>query len=164
MKAQMAGLVQIGLILVAITATASFATDVKTDYDHAVNFGQYATYTWDKVRVADEYRGQQIKSAVNAAIAGKLWTQVAAGGDISISATEIERSHRRNLAHNRSTTIDSRYEVDTLEIDLFDAKTNNLIWRGTVSDTLSNSSEQNIGNLDKGVQKLFEHFPPQTKK
>ena len=160
----MAGLVQIGLILVAFTATASFATDVKTVYDHAVNFGQYTTYTWDKVRIADAYRCEQIKSAVNAAIAGKRWTQVASGGDISISATEIERSRRRNLAHNRSTSIDSRYETDTLEIDLFDTKTNNLIWRGTVSDTLSNRSEQSIENLDKGVQKLFEHFPPQTKK
>ena len=164
MKTQRAGRVQIGLILVAFTATASFATGVKTDYDHTVNFGQYSTYSWDKVRIADAYQGQQIKSAVNAAIAGKRWTQVATGGDISISATEIDRSHRRNLAHNRSTTIDSHYEIDTLEIDLFDAKTNNLIWRGTVSDELSNSSEQKFENLDKGVQKLFEHFPPQTKK
>jgi hypothetical protein len=54
--------------------------------------------------------------------------------------------------------------VGTLVIDLFDANTKTLIWRGSSSDTLSNKSGTNIKNLDKGVQKMFEHFPPDPKK
>jgi len=54
--------------------------------------------------------------------------------------------------------------VGTLVIDLFDTKTKQLIWRGTASDTLSNNSNKNIENLNKGVEKLFKKFPPGSSK
>jgi hypothetical protein len=54
--------------------------------------------------------------------------------------------------------------VGTLIVDLFDANTKTLIWRGSSSDTLSNTSDKNIKNLDKGVQKMFVHFSPGEKK
>jgi hypothetical protein len=50
-----------------------------------------------------------------------------------------------------------------LDVDLFDAKTKNLVWRGSATDTLSNNSDKNIKKLKSSVQKLFEHFPPQQK-
>ncbi|HWF46702.1 MAG TPA: DUF4136 domain-containing protein, partial [Bryobacteraceae bacterium] len=56
------------------------------------------------------------------------------------------------------------YKVGTLVVDLFDASNKQLIWRGSASDTLSDKSEKNIKNLDKGVQKMFDHFPPGEKK
>jgi len=48
-------------------------------------------------------------------------------------------------------------------VDLFDSKTKTLIWRGSANDTLSDQSDKNIKNLDKAVNKLFEHFPPGKK-
>jgi Domain of unknown function (DUF4136) len=48
--------------------------------------------------------------------------------------------------------------------DLFDAKTKQLIWKGAASDTLSNNSNKNIKNLDKGVEKMFKQFPPGSSK
>jgi len=47
---------------------------------------------------------------------------------------------------------------------MFDANTKQLIWRGSSSDTLSDKSDNNIKNLDKGVQKMFHQFPPEPKK
>jgi hypothetical protein len=61
-----------------------------------------------------------------------------------------------------TTTVDT-YKVGTLVVDLFDAHSKTLIWRGSSSDTLSDKSEKNIENLDKGVQKMFDHFPPDVK-
>jgi len=49
-------------------------------------------------------------------------------------------------------------------VDLFDTNTKNLIWRGSSSYTLSKDSAKNIKNLDNGVQKIFDHFPPNEKK
>ena len=63
-----------------------------------------------------------------------------------------------------ATTTEDTYKVGTLVVDLFDAKTKKIIWRGSSSDTLSSKSDKNIKDLDKGVQKLFEHFPPSPKK
>jgi hypothetical protein len=45
-----------------------------------------------------------------------------------------------------------------LVVDLFDANTQKLIWRGSSSDTLSDKSDKNIKNSDKDVQKMFDHF------
>jgi len=54
--------------------------------------------------------------------------------------------------------------VGTLVVDLFDAKTKQLVWRGNSSDTLSNNSNKNIQNLDKDVAKMFKQFPPDSSK
>jgi hypothetical protein len=51
-----------------------------------------------------------------------------------------------------------------LVVDLFGTKTKTLLWRGTSSDTLSNNSDKNIKNLDKGVEKMFKNFPPGASK
>ncbi|HWO39103.1 MAG TPA: DUF4136 domain-containing protein, partial [Candidatus Acidoferrum sp.] len=62
-----------------------------------------------------------------------------------------------------ATTTTETYQVGTLVVDLFDAKTKSLTWRGSSSDTLSNNADKNTKNLDKGVQKMFSHFPPEAK-
>ncbi len=63
-----------------------------------------------------------------------------------------------------ATTTTENYKVGTLVVDLFDANSENLIWRGSASDTLSDKSQKNINNLGKGVQKIFDHFPPRGNK
>jgi hypothetical protein len=53
------------------------------------------------------------------------------------------------------------YKVGTLVVDLFDAENRKLVWRAVSSDTLSDKSDKNIKNLNKGMQKMFRHFPPE---
>ena len=57
-------------------ATVSFAQQVKTDYDHNANFGQYKTYSWEKVQTKDPLMVDRIKSAVNSALTAKGWTEL----------------------------------------------------------------------------------------
>jgi len=45
---------------------------------------------------------------------------------------------------------------------MFDSSTKELLWRGSASNTLSNKSNTNIKNLDKGVQKMFKNYPPKA--
>jgi hypothetical protein len=159
-------------------ATASFAQQVKTDYDRGTDFSHYKTYSWQKVRTADALWVDRIKEAVNSALAAKGWTQVESGGDVAIVAIEMTKNQQSlNTFYNgfgggwrwgggfgdATTTVDN-YKVGTLVVDLFDANTKKLIWRGASSDTLSDKSDKNIKNLDKGVQKMFDHFPPDAKK
>jgi hypothetical protein len=163
----------------ALTA-ASLAQQVKTDYDHSANFGQYKTYSWEKVQTRDPLLVDRIKNAVNGALTAKGWTQVDSGGDVSIVAMEITKNQQTlNTFYDGfgggwrfggfgglgdATTTTETYKVGDLVVDLFDAKTKNLIWRGSSSDTLSNNADKNTKNLDKGVQKMFAHFPPEAKK
>ena len=180
MKLRKAVFVLMGMML--LFAGKLSAQQVKTDYDRNTNFGQYKTYSWEQVKTKDALDVDRIKSAVNATLAAKGWTQVDSGGDVCIVAIEITRNQQTlNTFYDgfgggwgwrrfggggfgEATTTTETYKVGTLVLDLFDAKTKQLIWRGTSSDTLSNNSDKNIKNLDKGVDKMFKHFPPGASK
>jgi hypothetical protein len=160
-------------------STATLAQQVKTDYDRGANFNQYKTFSWEKVQTQDPLWIDRIKSAVNATLTAKGLTAVESGGDIAIVAIETTQTQRTlNTFYDgmgggwrwrggggfgdATTTVDT-YKVGTLVVDLFDAHTKTIIWRGSSSDTLSDKSDKNIKNLDKGVQKMFDHFPPENK-
>ena len=167
----------VGIVL--LFASASVAQQVKTDYDRSANFSQYKTYSWEKVQTQDQLWVDRIKEAVNTALAAKGLTPVESGGDMAIVAIEMTKNQqtlntfydgfgggwgwRRGGGFGDATTTTDTYKVGTLVVDLFDAHTKKLIWRASASDTLSDKSDKNIKNLDKGVQKMFDHFPPGQK-
>ena len=180
MKTQKIVFVLIGVML--LFAGNASAQQVKTDYDRSANFAQYKTYSWEHVKTQDPLDVDRIKTAVNAALAAKGWTQVDSGGDVSIVAMEITRNQQTlNTFYDglgggwgwrrfgggglgEATTTTETYKVGTVVVDLFDTKTKQLIWRGAESDTLSSNSNKNIKNLDKGVEKMFKQFPPGSSK
>jgi hypothetical protein len=178
MKLQRAVIVLVGMML--LFAGKSSAQEVKTDYDRSANFGKYKTFSWEQVKTKDSLDVDRIKSAVNAALAAKGWTQVDSGGDVSIVAIETtQKQQTLNTFYDgfgggwrwrgfggigEATTTTDTYKVGTLVVDLFDTNAKTLLWRGTSSDTLSNNSNKNIKNLDKGVDKMFKHFPPDSSK
>jgi len=178
MKTQITTFASAGIALVMLVfASAAFA-EVKTDYDRGADFTQYKTYSWEKVQTQDPLWVARIKDAVNSDLEAKGLTPVPSGGDIAIVAVEMTKNQRTlNTFYdgfgggwrwgggfgNATTTVDN-YKVGTLVVDLFDAKTKTLIWRGASSDTLSSKSDKNIKNLDKGVNEMFAHFPPDAKK
>src|SRR5258708_9726390 len=82
----------VGLMLVL--ATVSFAQQVKTDYDHSANFGQYKTYSWEKVQTNDPLVVDRIKSAVNSALAAKGLTEAPSGGDVEVFAIETTQNQQ----------------------------------------------------------------------
>ena len=174
MKLQSKIATSLGLML--LLTCVSFAQRVKTDYDHSANFGQYKTYTWEKIQTKDPLLVDRIKSAVNSALAAKGWTEVPSAGDVEVFAIETtQNQHTLDTFYNGfgggrrwggfggfgdATTTVETYKVGTLVIDLFDAKTEKLIWRSSSTDTLSDNADKNTKNLDKGVNKMFQHFPP----
>jgi hypothetical protein len=180
MKLQRIVLALVGVIF--LFAGALPAQEVKTDYDRSANFAQYKTYSWEHVKTKDPLDVDRIKSAVNAALAAKGLTQVDSGGDVSVIAIEMTQNQQTlNTFYDgfgggwgwrrfgggglgEATTTTETYKVGTLVVDLYDAKTKTLIWRGSASDTLSNNSDKNIKNLDKGVEKMFKKFPPGSSK
>jgi Domain of unknown function (DUF4136) len=178
MRSKKAVFVLTGIVL--WLASAVSAQQVKTDYDRNANFAQYKTYSWEQVKTKDLLDIERIKNAVNATLGTKGWTQVDSGADVSIVAMEITHEQQTlNTFYDgfdggwrwrgfgdfgEATTTTDTYKVGTLVIDLFDTKTKDLLWRGSSTDMLSNNSDKNIKNLDRGVEKLFKHFPPGSSK
>jgi hypothetical protein len=50
-----------------------------------------------------------------------------------------------------------------LVVDIFDAKSKSLMFRGTATDELSDKPEKNIKKMDKASNKMFKDFPPGSK-
>ena len=133
------------------------------------------------MQTSDPLVVDRIKSAVNGALAANGWTLVSSGGDVEVFAVETTKDQQtldtfyNGFGGGRrwggfgggfgdATTTTETYKVGTLVIDLFDGKTEKLIWRGSSSDTLSDKAAKNTQNLDKGVKKMFAHFPPSASK
>jgi Domain of unknown function (DUF4136) len=165
-------------LLALAVVGAAFAQHVKTDFDHQANFGQYKTYSWQEIKPANSLWDARIKNAVDAQLAAKGWTKVDIGGDVAVVAigtTQTQRSLQTFYdgfgggwgwrrfgggGFGESTTTEQDYKEGTLVVDMYDAKTKQLIWRGSAEDTLSDKEAKNEKNLDKGVAKMFKGFPP----
>jgi len=169
------------LFFMALLGSA-FAQKVQTDFDHQANFSQYKTYSWQEIKPANSLWDARIKNAVDAQLAAKGWTQVPSGGDVAVVAIKTTQTQRSlqtfydgigggwgwrrfgGGGFGESTTTEQDYKEGTLVIDLYYAKTKQLIWRGSAQDTLSDKAAQNEKNLDKGVAKMFKAFPPNSAK
>src|ERR1035438_8977334 len=92
MKIQRTIFVSAGIAL--LFATASFAQQVKTDYDRSADFNKYRTYSWEKVQTQDQLWVDRIKGAVNAALTAKGLTLVESGGDVAIVAIETTQDQQ----------------------------------------------------------------------
>ncbi len=161
----------VGTMFFVVMLGTAFAQHIKTDFDHQANFSQYQykTYSWQEIKPANSLWDARIKNAVDAQLAAKGWTQVDNGGDVAIVAiktTQTQRTLRwRGMGgFGQSTTTEQDYKEGTLVVDLYDAKTKQLIWRGSAQDTLSDKATKNEKNLDKGVAKMFKAFPPGSAK
>jgi hypothetical protein len=158
-------------VLLSLT-TAAFCREIKTDYDHHVNFSQYRTYSWAKVETPNPLWVDRIKESVDRQLQKKGWNQVPSDGDVTIMAigTTRERPTLRTFydafpgwrwgGFGESTTWVSNYEVGTLVIDMFDTRSKKLIWRGSASDTLPDNPDKALKDLEKSTEKMFERFPP----
>lgn len=159
-------------------ASSALAQQVQTDFDKRVNFSQYKTYSWKQVQVKNDLWEPRIKDAINGQLAAKGWQLVDDGGDVvivAIGTTRIQRTldtfyngfgggwRWRGGGFGTATTTERDYKEGTLVVDMFDAKSKDLIWRGNAEDMVSGNPEKNEKKLDKAVVKMFKKFPPQAK-
>jgi Domain of unknown function (DUF4136) len=163
--------------LLTLLASAAFAQDVKTDYDHHANFERYHTYSWAKVQTDDPLWQSRITDAVDKDLQAKGWQKVDSGGDVMLTAVGAVHNQKQYQTFydgfgpgwrwgglgGETTTTAVNYRVGTLVLDMYDAQNKQLIWRGSSSDTLASKPEKNENKLDKAVDKLFKDFPPKEK-
>jgi len=168
----------VGFALMMVFANAVFAQNVKTDYDKNANFAGYKTFMWIKEpKTTNPLTKERVMSGVNAALTARGLKLVTSDADLCIAAHAATTEERSlNTFYNgfgggwrwgggfgsATTTVDT-YEVGTLVVDIFDARTKDAVWRGTSSKTLSGNPEKNAESLNKAIEKMFKNFPPGSK-
>jgi hypothetical protein len=158
-------------------ACIAWAANLVTDYDHHADFSRYHTYSWLGVKAGDSLWQDRIMAAVDAQLAAKGWTKVPSGGSAEVSA--FGRTTERDTMETFydgfpgwgwrhwgggmgiATTDVIPERVGNLTVDIFDAGTKQLIWRGRASDVLSSKPEKNDKKMDHAVEEMFKKFPPE---
>ena len=167
-----------------LLGTAALAQDVKVDFDKDANFAAVKTFD---IKIGTSWNNQISEKRVLDEIAQSLvekgWKRVDANPDALVllhGATEKQKSLNTfysgmggyggygyrgwgGMGTGTATTTTSEYLVGTLVVDIFDAKTKGLMYRGTASDELSDKPEKNQKKLAKASDKLFKNFPPGSK-
>lgn len=164
----------------ALAGACVLFAKVTTDYDRTADFGRYHTYSIIKVQAENQLWDDRISSAINTQLTNKGWQNVPSGGDAAVAAYGSTRTRREiETWYNgwgggwgwrrgwggpgiATTTVD-RIPVGQLNVDIFDAQTKKLIWRGSSTDTLSDKPEKNINKLNKAVASMFKNFPPKSR-
>jgi hypothetical protein len=175
--------VMLGIGLVAGMARSASAQDVKTDYDKAVDFSKYKTFS---TKIATSWGNplgeKRALEIIEKAFAGKGWKKVdEASADALVmihGATQVKRDLNTfysgyggygyrgygGMGMGTATTTVNEYTVGTMVLDIFDAKSKQLIWRGTGSDELSDKPDKNQKKVEKATEKMFKNFPPKPGK
>ena len=172
-------------VALVFASAAAFAQDVKTDFDKNANFAAIKTFA---VKIGTSWNNPISEKRVTDEIAQTLtekgWTKTDANPDALVllhGATEKQKSLNTFYSGmggyggygyrgwggmggmGTATTTTSEYLVGTLVVDIFDAKSKQLVFRGTATDELSDKPEKNVKKLDKASSKMFKDFPPGSK-
>ena len=164
------------VLLLLLSACTS--VDVKTDHDPSTDFSRYSTYYWKRLPdTGNPLMDGRIVSAVDGQLYGKGLrkvpvqdAQTALAADVATrEAQQIYTFHDNwgpgwhGWGWRGPVTTTSRvltYQVGTLVLDLYDARSKDAIWRGTASDTLSNNPKNVKRSMEEGVRQIFAKFPP----
>jgi len=164
------------------TNSDALAGQLKSDYDHGVDFSKYHTYSWGTVTTTNPFYVERVKQAVGESLRARGWRMVPSGGDSTIFAhdrvhneQEVETTYvgmggwgggwgwgrwggMGGMGDATTDTVDVR--VGRLAVDIFDSKSKDLLWRGSATEDLSDNSGKNSKKLAGDIAKLFRDFPP----
>jgi hypothetical protein len=161
---------------VLLTTLIAYTQKVETDYDHQFNFTQLHTFRVDYGSVWNNpLQQQRAKDDIVRELTSKGWFEAKEGEQPSAvvvlhGATQQEKSLDTwysgggwGWGPGMATTTVNTIHVGTLVVDIFDAQTKRLVFRGKASDDISDKPEKNAKKIDKAIQKMFKNFPPQEK-
>ncbi len=168
----------ITVIGVALLGTIAVAQSVNYDYDRSANFSKYRTYAWTRGTVLpDELNHKRVVSAIDSQLEAKGLFRVNeereadvlvayhANFDESVQINGFSTSYGLPRFGGVSGTATAQKVVNgTLVVDLMDARTRSIVWRGSAERDLDPSAkpETRDKNINKAAEKIFKHYPPAT--
>ena len=161
----------------ALLGTIALAQNVTYDFDRSTNFNGFKTYTWVRgTNLADELNHHRVVSAIDTQLAAKRLTKVDESAspdllvayhasfdkDLQITGFSSGWGGYRFAGTRTGTARAEKILVGTLGVDLVDARTKTIVWRGfaTKEIDVKAAPDKRDKNITRGVQKLFKNYPP----
>jgi hypothetical protein len=159
--------------------TTSYAQRISFDFDKSVRFGGFKTYAWvPGTNVPDQLVHRRVIDAVDVQLALKGMRKVAReerpdvliayhasfDKDVQITGFGSGWGGYRFGGMRSGTARAEEILVGTMVIDIVDAGTHNIVWRGTATEDIDVDAkpEKRDKNITKTAEKLFKHYPPQS--
>lgn len=158
-------------MLLCITSAMAVAQQVSVNYLPNASFGQYHTYAWgsnNANQIQDSILAQVVKQDIDSAMQSKGFTLVTEdkNPDIIVTGnggmkqqTSYQAWGMRGFGGGMGSITPEQNVIGTLIVDLFDAKTHSLLWRGIAQDTLTNNGGKNQKLVQNAVTKMFKQWP-----
>lgn len=159
------------VVAVLMTTAIVHAQKVNIDSDPAAPFATYKTYAWTAGTPAPNALSEQrLHAAVDAKLAGEGLAMNTTAPDV-IVATHVTTKERQELIANGfgygpwgfggglGTASVETFIDGTLVVDLYDAKTKKMVWRGVATATASDKPTKNTDKMNKALDKMFEKYP-----
>jgi hypothetical protein len=158
-------------VLLGIASTIAVGQQVSVNYNHSASFSQYHTYAWgsnNANQIQNSILAQVAQQDINSAMQGKglQMVQESQNPDIILTANSGMRQQTsysawgmRGIGGGMGGITPEQNVEGTMIVDLYDAKTQSLIWRGIAQDTLNKNGNKNQQMVEKAVQKMFKQWP-----
>jgi hypothetical protein len=154
-------------------ASAATAQQVSVNYNHNQSFANYHTYAWasnNPNQIQNSILAQSAHQDINNALQekGLQMVQETQNPDLIVitsnglrQQTSYDAWGMRGIGGGMGGITPEQSVQGTMIVDLHDAKTQSLVWRGIAQDTLSNKGDKDQKMVEKAVQKMFKQWPKQ---
>ena len=180
-------LTKTGMVVLASALLCTVAQAQKTTaaHDKNVDFSNYKTFAFDKSGARNPFVNTLIVAAVERELTSRGLTKVDADPDLrvvylaasgpNLQVASLPFYHVVNPAYSGlvagASTAMWDVTTGTLVIDLFDRKTDRVVFRGTATDVLQRAPSADLAAdakfvskpIKKGIVKIFKKYPIKSK-
>jgi len=164
--------ISVGFGLLLLIVTVALAQKVTTDYKQGADFSKYKRFMWIKeLSTKDPLMKQRMIEAINAQLTAKGLQLATGNADLAVAA-HVATQEKQTLntfyegiggwawgLDGTATTVQT-YEEGTMVVDLFDANTQQIVWRGSATSEIPGSTKKETKKVEKAIEKMFSNFPP----
>ncbi len=175
-----------GLILAALLIAApAVAQKIYVDYDRSIDPSKYETFAWGRpegpsLHDQSPLMDSRIKNAIEYHLTEGGLAEDPKNPDLYVTYyTSVEDEVRLDTTHmgygygpgwgwspywggsmgmGSSTTTMTKYKRGTLIIDVWDAKTKKLIWRGSAQGVVKENPAKAAKQIDKAITKIVKKW------
>jgi hypothetical protein len=159
------------MMLVCITSPVAVGQQVSVNYNHSQSFSGFHTYAWasnNANQIQNSILAQVAQQDIDTAMQGKGLQKVqeSQNPDLILLASGGMRQQTsysawgmRGIGGGMGGITPQQNVEGTLIVDLHDAKSQSLIWRGIAQDTLSNNGDKNQKMVQNAISKMFKQWP-----
>lgn len=157
----------VAILALALAGSAEGAVSVR--YDPSTDFSKFQSYEWqDGLPAARRHAAERIVGAVDQRLAAHGLRRVDADGELIVRYYVLVDAHTLEDLDDETDwmfwtgvrSVDPlSVGAGTLVVDMIDAGSGEIVWRGLASEALNPVPDKNLKKIDRAVRKMLDRLP-----